>query len=87
MPNTAVLAVSAIVIAIFIGITLGIISALFKDRWLDKIIQIFSTLGMSVPSFFSAILFAWVFGFVVIAFSAASCCSKGLHAETFAVAH
>jgi peptide/nickel transport system permease protein len=38
---------------------------LYKDRWLDKAIQLISTLGMSVPSFFSAILFAWVFGFVL----------------------
>lgn len=65
LPNTFVLAVSAILIAIFIGIILGIISALNKDTWLDKTIQIFSTLGMSVPSFFSAILFAWFFGFVL----------------------
>ncbi|WCO03646.1 ABC transporter permease [Psychroserpens ponticola] len=65
LPNTAVLAVSAIVIAIVLGIFLGIISALFKDRWLDKTIQIFSTLGMSIPSFFSAILFAWFFGYIL----------------------
>ena len=65
LPNTFVLAVSAITIAIIIGILLGIVSALFKDKWLDKAIQIFSTLGMSVPSFFSAILFAWFFGFVL----------------------
>jgi len=65
LPNTFVLAVSAITIAIIIGILLGIVSALFKDQWLDKVIQIFSTLGMSLPSFFSAILFAWFFGFVL----------------------
>jgi len=65
LPNTFVLAVSAIVIAIIIGIFLGIVSALFKDQWLDKLIQVISTLGMSVPSFFSAILFAWFFGFVL----------------------
>ena len=65
LPNTFVLAVSAICIAIFIGICLGIVSALFKDQWLDKAIQVISTLGMSVPSFFSAILFAWFFGFVL----------------------
>jgi peptide/nickel transport system permease protein len=65
LPNTFVLAVSAICIAIFIGICLGIVSALFKDRWLDKAIQVISILGMSVPSFFSAILFAWFFGFVL----------------------
>ncbi|RIA08986.1 peptide/nickel transport system permease protein [Flavobacteriaceae bacterium MAR_2010_72] len=65
LPNTFVLAVSAITIAIIIGVLLGIVSALFKDHWLDKSIQVFSTLGMSVPSFFSAILFAWFFGFVL----------------------
>jgi peptide/nickel transport system permease protein len=65
LPNTFVLAVSAIVIAMLLGIVLGIVSALYKDTWLDKSIQIFSTLGMSVPSFFSAILFAWLFGFVL----------------------
>jgi len=65
LPNTFVLAVSAITLALLIGIVLGIISALTKDSWLDKSIQVVSTLGMSVPSFFSAILFAWFFGFVL----------------------
>lgn len=63
LPNTFVLAVSAILIAIFSGVFLGVFSALYKDKWIDKTIQIFSTLGMSIPSFFSAILFAWFFGF------------------------
>jgi peptide/nickel transport system permease protein len=65
LPNTFVLAVSAIIIAIFMGIILGIVSALKKDTWIDRTIQVLSTLGMSVPSFFSAILFAWVFGFLL----------------------
>jgi len=65
LPNTFVLAVSAIIIAIILGLFLGVVSARFKDTWLDKTIQILSTLGMSVPSFFSAILFAWFFGFLL----------------------
>jgi peptide/nickel transport system permease protein len=65
LPNTFVLAISAIVIALFLGICLGIVSALFKNQWLDRVIQIFSTFGMSIPSFFSAILFAWFFGYVL----------------------
>lgn len=65
LPNTIVLAVTAIIIAMIIGVCLGIVSAQYKDTWIDKVIQIFSTLGMSVPSFFSAILFAWIFGFVL----------------------
>ena len=65
LPNTAVLAVSSMFIAIVLGIFLGVVATLNKDRWLDRFLQFFSTLGMSVPSFFSAILFAWVFGFVL----------------------
>lgn len=65
LPNTAVLAICSITIALLLGVLLGIFSALKKDTWLDRIIQLVSTLGMSVPSFFSAILFAWLFGFVL----------------------
>jgi len=65
LPNTFILAVSAICIAMLLGVFLGIISVLFKDGFIDKFIQLISTLGMSVPSFFSAIIFAWLFGFVL----------------------
>lgn len=65
LPNTFVLAVSAIIIAMVIGVILGIISVLFKDGIIDKMIQLLSTLGMSIPSFFSAIIFAWIFGFLL----------------------
>ncbi len=63
LPNTFILALFAIVIAVVIGVFLGIVSALYKDTLLDRIIALISTLGMSIPSFFSAILFAWLFGF------------------------
>ncbi len=65
LPNTLVLAITAIILALIIGLFLGIVSALHQDTWLDRIIQVLSTLGMSVPSFFSAIIFAWLFGFVL----------------------
>lgn len=64
LPNTAVLAVISICIALVVGVFLGVVSALKKDTWLDSVIQLVSTLGMSVPSFFSAIIVAWLFGFV-----------------------
>ena len=65
LPNTAVLAVFAITIAISLGILFGIFSALYKDSFFDRFIAVISTLGMSIPSFFSAIVFAWLFGFVL----------------------
>ena len=65
LPNTAILALFAISIAITFGIFFGILSAIHKDTWFDRVIAVISTFGMSVPSFFSAILFAWIFGFLL----------------------
>lgn len=65
LPNTIVLAVSSIFIAIVIGILVGLLAAVWKDSWFDRSALFFGVLGMSVPSFFSAILMAWVFGFLL----------------------
>ena len=65
LPNTAILATSSITIAMFLGVLLGVFAALYKDTFFDKLIAVISTLGMSIPSFFSAILCAWLFGFVL----------------------
>jgi len=65
LPNTIVLAVSSITIAIVFGLLVGIIAAIFKDSWIDKLALLFGVFGMSIPSFFSAILIAWIFGFVL----------------------
>jgi len=63
--NTLVLAVSSIIIAIFLGMLMGVVSAINKDNIIDKSVLFFSAIGMSLPSFFSAILIAWLFGFVL----------------------
>ena len=64
LPNTFILATASITIALFLGLFLGLLSALNKDQRIDRFIMVFSTLGMSLPSFFTAIIFAWLFGFV-----------------------
>tara|TARA_B100000900_G_scaffold85578_2_gene69298 strand:+ start:7608 stop:8681 length:1074 start_codon:yes stop_codon:yes gene_type:complete len=63
--NTIVLALSSITIAIFLGLIMGVVSATNKDNIIDKSVLFFSSIGMSLPSFFSAILIAWLFGFVL----------------------
>lgn len=65
LPNTAVLAVTAIVFASILGIFLGIIAALFKDSLFDRISVILSVLGLAGPSFFVGLIFAWLFGHVL----------------------
>jgi len=63
--NTFVLALSSIGIALFLGLILGVFSALYKDTFIDKFILFISVLGMSLPSFFASIIIAWFFGFVL----------------------
>jgi len=63
--NTFVLAISSIGIALFLGLILGVFSALYKDTFIDQFILFISVLGMSLPSFFASILIAWFFGFVL----------------------
>ena len=62
LPNTFILALSSIGIAIVLGMILGVLAGYFKGSSLDSSLLLLSTLGMSVPSFFSAILFSWIFG-------------------------
>lgn len=64
-PQTALLALAAMSFALIVGIILGIVSALYKDSWIDRITLVLSTLGMSLPSFFAAILIAWFFAYVL----------------------
>lgn len=64
-PATIVLALSAIFFATVVGILLGIVSALLPHSWIDKFILMLSTLGMALPSFFAAVVFSWLFGYVL----------------------
>lgn len=63
--STFVLATASIVLAAIIGIALGVISALKQNTFTDRAILLISTLGISLPSFFAAIIIAWLFGYVL----------------------
>lgn len=65
IPKTLILAIAAMMIAILFGVILGIIAALVKDTWLDQLIIGVSVLGISVPSYVSAIVLALIFGFLL----------------------
>lgn len=57
------LAIAAMAFATFFGILLGIIAALKQNTFLDHFLVANSVLGISVPSFVSAIIMAMVFGY------------------------
>ena len=64
-PKTLLLASTSILIAMILGILFGIQAALTKDSALDRFLLVFSSFGMSIPSFFAAIIMAWLFAFVL----------------------
>jgi len=47
------------------GIGLGIISARYKDTWIDNVVRLFSYAGIVTPSFVIAILAILLFGFTL----------------------
>jgi peptide/nickel transport system permease protein len=62
--GTMILAMAAMLIALMFGIPLGIVAAMKQGKALDHLIVGFSAIGISMPSFFSAMIFSWLFGFV-----------------------
>ena len=60
-PVTAKLGSIAFCVAMFIGLVLGIISALTKHRWVNSLITVVATLGVSIPGFLFALLIMIVF--------------------------
>jgi peptide/nickel transport system permease protein len=63
LPQTLILALTSISLALLLGIVFGMLAAYNKGRWLDEALLTLSTLGYSVPSYVSAIFFALVFGY------------------------
>ncbi len=59
-PATIELATAAMIVAIAIGIPLGIISAIKKDKWPDHISRIFALMGVSMPVFWLGLILLFV---------------------------
>ena len=64
-PNTILLALMSITMAFVLGVLFGSVAAIYKDTWIEKVILLITSLGMSLPSFFAAILIAWIFAFLL----------------------
>lgn len=61
LPATLQLATAALLVAVFLGLSLGILAALHADTWIDQLVMGIAVLGVSVPVFWSGLLFVWVF--------------------------
>lgn len=65
LPGTLMLAFAAMLVAVLIGIPLGVAAAIRQNTWMDTTAVFISILGISAPSFFMGIIIAYVFGFLL----------------------
>ena len=61
LPNTAMLAGLAILIASILGLALGILAALFANRLVDRLILLYVAVAQSTPNFWLAVVLVLVF--------------------------
>ncbi len=62
LPNTFVLAVGAMVVAVLVGVFLGMVTSLFPGSWFDKTILVLALTGVSAPVFWTGLVFILLFG-------------------------
>lgn len=60
LPYTLRLAGSSIMLTIIIVLPLGILSAVYKNKFVDYIIRIFSFIGVSMPSFWLGLILMYI---------------------------
>ena len=61
LPSTIELAVASMLVAILLGTTIGIVTAVKHGTWLDSLGTTLSITGVSIPVFWSGLLLIWLF--------------------------
>ncbi len=62
-PASMEMALLSLLFSVTGAITLGMISARYKDQWIDNVVRVLSYLGIVTPSFVFAVMFLLIFGF------------------------
>ena len=60
--RSAILAVTAMAVVSTLGLTLGVVAAVWRGRWPDHAASIFTYFGVSLPEFYWGLVFILVFG-------------------------
>lgn len=64
-PKTLELAFYSLIVALILGLSAGIVAALFRNTWKDYVPMTFAMLGISIPNFFLGPLLVLLFGGVL----------------------
>ncbi len=59
-PNTFKLALSAMIAAVILGVSAGLLSSLMPNTWVDRTAMVFSLIGISTPVFWLGLLLMYV---------------------------
>lgn len=62
LPNTLQLSVAALLLAIVVGVPLGVVAALTRGRLPDHLIRLVSVVGHAIPAFWFGLLFVLILG-------------------------
>lgn len=81
--NTFILSASALIVALIVAIPLGLLAALKKGTRIDYAINFFAFGGISIPSFYLAILLIIVFAIWIPIFPASGTSSVGIDMSTW----
>lgn len=65
LPASLMLALAAGIVELILGATIGILSAVFRYRWIDRVSMLFALIALSLPSFWFGLILLYVFGFLV----------------------
>ena len=65
LPASAELTLLALILAVGIAIPLGVLAAVKQGTWIDHLCRIVTTAGVSLPVFFTGLLFAYVFYYLL----------------------
>ncbi|MFI5171847.1 MAG: ABC transporter permease [Chitinophagales bacterium] len=66
IPNTLILAFTAMILATFFGIIFGVAAAVQPNSFIDRLCTAGSVLGISFPSFFVGIILQLVFAYLLV---------------------
>ena len=61
-PNTLILTFASLVVALLVGLTTGVLAAVYKDSWVDTITMFLALFGLSMPAFWFGLLMIQYFG-------------------------
>jgi ABC-type dipeptide/oligopeptide/nickel transport system permease component len=61
-PYTLVLTAASLVVAMFVGLTTGILAAVYRDTWIDTTSMMLALFGLSMPAFWFGLMMIQFFG-------------------------